>query len=72
MLFRISISLLRTEFVVLVGPSGYLEIYYAAYDCQILEDISAGELYIDELGIDVAPKDRDIAMVFKAIHCIQI
>ena len=32
-----------------------------------LEEISAGELYIDDrLMNDVAPKDRDIAMVFQS------
>ncbi len=32
-----------------------------------LEDISAGELYIDgKLNNDVVPKDRDIAMVFQS------
>ena len=31
-----------------------------------LEDISSGELYIDDkLMNDVEPKDRDIAMVFQ-------
>ena len=32
-----------------------------------LEDISSGEILIDDLVInDIAPKDRDVAMVFQS------
>ncbi len=53
------------EFVVLVGPSGCgksTTLRMAAG----LEEITEGELYIgDQLVNDIAPKDRDIAMVFQ-------
>ena len=54
------------EFVVLVGPSGCGKSTTLRMIAG-LEDISAGELYIDgKLVNDVAPKDRDIAMVFQS------
>ena len=53
------------EFLVLVGPSGCGK-STALRMIAGLEDISEGELYIgDRLVNDVAPKDRDIAMVFQ-------
>jgi multiple sugar transport system ATP-binding protein len=53
------------EFVVLVGPSGCGKSTTLRMVAG-LEDISSGELYIgDRLVNDVAPKDRDIAMVFQ-------
>ncbi|WZL73955.1 sn-glycerol-3-phosphate ABC transporter ATP-binding protein UgpC [Clostridiaceae bacterium 35-E11] len=53
------------EFIVLVGPSGCGKTTTLRMIAG-LEDISAGELYIgDKLVNDVAPKDRDIAMVFQ-------
>ncbi len=53
------------EFVVLVGPSGCGKSTTLRMIAG-LEEISQGELYIgDRLGNDVAPKDRDIAMVFQ-------
>ena len=53
------------EFIVLVGPSGCGK-STALRMVAGLEEISAGELYIDgKLMNDVAPKDRDIAMVFQ-------
>ncbi|MEA4896107.1 MAG: sn-glycerol-3-phosphate ABC transporter ATP-binding protein UgpC [Oscillospiraceae bacterium] len=53
------------EFVVLVGPSGCGKSTTLRMIAG-LEEISAGELYIDgKLMNDVAPKDRDIAMVFQ-------
>jgi multiple sugar transport system ATP-binding protein len=53
------------EFVILVGPSGCGKSTTLRMIAG-LEDISEGELYIgDELVNDVAPKDRDIAMVFQ-------
>ena len=53
------------EFIVLVGPSGCGKSTTLRMVAG-LEEISAGELYIDgKLVNDVAPKDRDIAMVFQ-------
>ena len=53
------------EFIVLVGPSGCGKSTTLRMIAG-LEDITAGELYIgDKLMNDVAPKDRDIAMVFQ-------
>ena len=53
------------EFVILVGPSGCGKSTTLRMIAG-LEDISEGELYIgDKLMNDVAPKDRDIAMVFQ-------
>ena len=53
------------EFVILVGPSGCGKSTTLRMIAG-LEDISEGELYIgDKLVNDVAPKDRDIAMVFQ-------
>ncbi len=53
------------EFIVLVGPSGCGKSTTLRMVAG-LEEISDGELYIgDRLVNDVAPKDRDIAMVFQ-------
>ena len=53
------------EFIVLVGPSGCGKSTTLRMVAG-LEEISDGELYIgDRLMNDVAPKDRDIAMVFQ-------
>ena len=53
------------EFVILVGPSGCGKSTTLRMIAG-LEEISDGELYIgDKLVNDVAPKDRDIAMVFQ-------
>jgi len=53
------------EFIILVGPSGCGKSTTLRMIAG-LEDISKGELYIgDALCNDVAPKDRDIAMVFQ-------
>ena len=53
------------EFIVLVGPSGCGKSTTLRMVAG-LEDISGGELYIDgKLCNDIAPKDRDIAMVFQ-------
>ena len=53
------------EFIVLVGPSGCGKSTTLRMVAG-LEEISSGELYIgDRLVNDVAPKDRDIAMVFQ-------
>ena len=54
------------EFVVFVGPSGCGKSTTLRMVAG-LEEISGGELYIDgKLMNDVAPKDRDIAMVFQS------
>ena len=53
------------EFIVFVGPSGCGKSTTLRMVAG-LEDITAGDLYIgDRLVNDVAPKDRDIAMVFQ-------
>src|SRR5579872_5676832 len=53
------------EFLVLVGPSGCGK-STALRMIAGLEDISDGNLFIgDRIVNDVAPKDRDIAMVFQ-------
>ena len=53
------------EFVILVGPSGCGKSTTLRMIAG-LEEISEGELYIDDVLVnDVAPKDRDIAMVFQ-------
>ena len=54
------------EFVVFVGPSGCGKSTTLRMIAG-LEEITDGELYIDgQLMNDVAPKDRDIAMVFQS------
>ena len=54
------------EFIVLVGPSGCGKSTTLRMIAG-LEDISAGDLLIDDVRVnDVAPKDRDIAMVFQS------
>ncbi|MCI7222184.1 MAG: ABC transporter ATP-binding protein [Erysipelotrichaceae bacterium] len=54
------------EFIVLVGPSGCGKSTTLRMVAG-LEEITKGELYIDgELVNEVAPKDRDIAMVFQS------
>lgn len=53
------------EFLILVGPSGCGKTTTLRMIAG-LEEITDGELYIDgKLVNDVAPKDRDIAMVFQ-------
>ncbi|MBM7540087.1 ABC transporter ATP-binding protein [Amphibacillus cookii] len=53
------------EFIVFVGPSGCGKSTTLRMIAG-LEEITAGEFYIDDkLMNDVAPKDRDIAMVFQ-------
>ena len=53
------------EFIVFVGPSGCGKSTTLRMIAG-LEEISAGELYIDDVLVnDVEPKDRDISMVFQ-------
>ena len=60
-----SLDIADKEFIVLVGPSGCGKSTTLRMVAG-LEEISAGELYINgKLMNDVAPKDRDIAMVFQ-------
>src|SRR5690606_35173391 len=61
----VNLDIKDREFVVLVGPSGCGKSTTLRMIAG-LEEISEGELYIgDRLVNDVAPKDRDIAMVFQ-------
>jgi multiple sugar transport system ATP-binding protein len=60
-----SLEVADREFIVLVGPSGCGKSTTLRMIAG-LEEITGGELYIDDkLMNDVAPKDRDIAMVFQ-------
>ena len=60
-----SLEIEDKEFIILVGPSGCGKSTTLRMIAG-LEEISKGELYIgDRLVNDVAPKDRDIAMVFQ-------
>ncbi len=60
-----SLDIKDKEFIVLVGPSGCGKSTTLRMIAG-LEEISGGELYIgDKLVNDIAPKDRDIAMVFQ-------
>ncbi|MDX1807318.1 MAG: ATP-binding cassette domain-containing protein, partial [Paenisporosarcina sp.] len=53
------------EFIVFVGPSGCGKSTTLRMIAG-LEDITSGDFYIDGKRMnDVAPKDRDIAMVFQ-------
>ena len=62
----VNIHIKDKEFIVLVGPSGCGKSTTLRMVAG-LEDISEGELYIDgRLCNNVAPKDRDIAMVFQS------
>jgi multiple sugar transport system ATP-binding protein len=61
----VNIEIRDKEFIILVGPSGCGKSTTLRMIAG-LEEISEGELYIgDRLVNDVAPKDRDIAMVFQ-------
>ncbi len=62
---NLSLDIKDKEFVVLCGPSGCGKSTTLRMIAG-LEDITSGELYIgDKLVNSVAPKDRDIAMVFQ-------
>lgn len=60
-----SLDIMDGEFIVLVGPSGCGKTTLLRLLAG-LEEISGGNLYIDDRRVnEVAPKDRDIAMVFQ-------
>ena len=60
------------EFIVLVGPSGCGKSTTLRMIAG-LEEITEGDLYIGDTRMnDVAPKDRDIAMVFQNLSLIHI
>ncbi|GMV43946.1 MAG: trehalose import ATP-binding protein SugC [Myxococcales bacterium] len=62
----LSLEIRDKEFMVLVGPSGCGKSTTLRMIAG-LEDISEGDLFIGERRVnDVAPKDRDIAMVFQS------
>ena len=64
--FDFNLDIADKEFIVFVGPSGCGKSTTLRMIAG-LEEISAGELYIDgKLMNDVAPKNRDIAMVFQS------
>ncbi len=64
--FDFSLDVKDKEFIVFVGPSGCGKSTTLRMVAG-LEEISAGELYIDDVLVnDVAPKDRNIAMVFQS------
>lgn len=62
----LNIEIVDKEFLVLVGPSGCGKT--TALRCLAgLEDVTEGRILIDHQVVnDVAPKDRDIAMVFQS------
>ncbi len=64
--FDFSLEVKDKEFIVFVGPSGCGKTTTLRMVAG-LEEITAGELYIDDTLVnDVAPKDRNIAMVFQS------
>lgn len=63
--FDFNLHIEDKEFIVFVGPSGCGKSTTLRMIAG-LEEISEGDFYIDERRVnDVAPKDRDIAMVFQ-------
>jgi len=61
----LSLTIKDKEFVVLVGPSGCGKSTTLRMIAG-LEDITSGELYIDDVQVnELPPKNRDIAMVFQ-------
>jgi len=62
----LSLAIRDTEFMVLVGPSGCGK-STALRMLAGLEDITAGEIKIDDEVVNkMAPRDRDVAMVFQS------
>src|SRR6201989_3314659 len=65
-LHGVDLEIADGEFVVLVGPSGCGKSPILRMIAG-LEEVTGGEIHIGErLVNDVAPKDRDIAMVFQS------
>ncbi|TIO99166.1 MAG: ATP-binding cassette domain-containing protein, partial [Mesorhizobium sp.] len=65
-LHGVDLEIADGEFVVLVGPSGCGKSTLLRMIAG-LEEVTGGEIHIGErLVNDVAPKDRDIAMVFQS------
>jgi multiple sugar transport system ATP-binding protein len=64
--FDFALEVKDKEFIVFVGPSGCGKTTTLRMVAG-LEEITAGELYIDDTLVnDIAPKDRNIAMVFQS------
>ncbi len=64
--FDFNLQVKDKEFIVFVGPSGCGKSTTLRMIAG-LEEITSGELFIDDRMVnDVAPKDRDIAMVFQS------
>ena len=64
--FDFNLDIKDQEFIVFVGPSGCGKSTTLRMVAG-LEDITSGEFYIDGVLMnDIAPKDRDIAMVFQS------
>jgi len=64
--FDFNLEVKDKEFIVFVGPSGCGKSTTLRMVAG-LEEITSGELFIDDRMVnDVAPKDRDIAMVFQS------
>jgi len=64
--FDFTLEVKEKEFIVFVGPSGCGKSTTLRMVAG-LEEITAGELFIDDVLVnDVAPKDRNIAMVFQS------
>mgnify|MGYP004545315705 CR=1 FL=1 len=64
--FDFNLDVRDKEFIVFVGPSGCGKSTTLRMVAG-LEEITSGELYInDRMVNDIAPKDRDIAMVFQS------
>jgi len=64
--FDFTLKVKDKEFIVFVGPSGCGKSTTLRMVAG-LEEITQGELYIDDILVnDVAPKDRNIAMVFQS------
>ncbi|HVN66868.1 MAG TPA: ABC transporter ATP-binding protein, partial [Candidatus Sulfotelmatobacter sp.] len=63
---NVNLEIKDKEFVVLVGPSGCGKTTTLRMIAG-LEEVSEGKIYIgDRLVNDIAPKDRNIAMVFQS------
>ncbi len=66
----IDLTVASKEFVVLVGPSGCGKSTTLRMIAG-LEEISGGKLSIgDRVANDIAPKDRDVAMVFQKLRAL--